>query len=151
MEIRIREREPRDRPGWIRLRAELWPDLSLEGHVEEVRRLEEQGGLSAVWVAESDDNELVGFLELGLRSTAAGCLSSPVPYVEGWYVRDFLRGQGVGRSLMELAELWARKHHYPEIASDSAWDNDLAETAHSDAGFIPVERVICWRKVLGDA
>jgi aminoglycoside 6'-N-acetyltransferase I len=150
MEIRIREREPRDRPGWIQLRAELWRDLSVDQHVEEVRRLEEQGALSAVWVAESDEGALVGFLELGLRSIAAGCVTSPVPYIEGWYVRDYLRGQGVGRSMMELAEHWSRKNGFRELASDSGLDNDLARTAHSDAGFTEVDRVICWRKTLGD-
>jgi aminoglycoside 6'-N-acetyltransferase I len=38
-----------------------------------------------VFVAEKNST-LVGFLELGLRSVAEGCSSSPVPYVEGRYM-----------------------------------------------------------------
>jgi len=39
---------------------------------------------------------------------ADGSLSSPVGYIEGWYVDDDLRGQGIGKALMQTAEDWAR-------------------------------------------
>jgi hypothetical protein len=38
----------------------------------------------AVFVADRGNGGLGGFLELGQRSLADGCDSSPVAYVEGW-------------------------------------------------------------------
>lgn len=39
-----------------------------------------------VWVAEDASGRLLGFVELSLRPYAEGCASSPVPYIEAWYV-----------------------------------------------------------------
>lgn len=150
MEIRIREVEPADRQGWCRLRALLWPDQSPQEHAAELADWEQEGVLPVTFVAEETGGEVVGFLEMALRNHAPGCQSSPVPFLEGWFVLESHRGQGIGALLLEMAERWAVANGYHELASDSLIDNALSEAAHLAAGFTEVERLICWRKSLRD-
>ena len=73
-----------------------------------------------ILVAEQADRMLVGFLEVDLRSHADGCNPSrPVGYIEGWYVAEDSRHQGIGRKLLAVAEDWARSQGCVEIASDT--------------------------------
>ena len=83
-----------------------------------------------------------------LREYAEGCNSSPVGFVEGWYVDPEARRSGVGRRLVEAAEDWAREAGCTEMASDSLIDNDEGHRAHEAIGFTEVERLVCFRKSL---
>jgi aminoglycoside 6'-N-acetyltransferase I len=146
--IKIREAEPRDAHAWATMRAALWPEadpdelcLEVNGHFDGHRVGD------AVFIAVTK-NALAGFIELSLRSVAEGCTSSPVPYVEGWYVRPAFQRQGVGRRLIETAERWAQGLGYSEIASDSVISNDDGAAAHRRLGFIEVERAIHFHKRL---
>ncbi len=67
---------------------------------------------AAVFVAVRDDGSACGFVEVGERSYAEGCESSPVPYIEAWYVDPDVRRRGVGRAL--LADL-ARTRTRPTL------------------------------------
>ncbi len=100
-----------------------------------------------VFVAE-ENGTLVGFLELGLRSVAEGCTSSPVPYVEGWYVAADWRRRGVGGALMQAAEEWSRARGYTELGSDTEEANRLSRAAHAALGFEEVETLVVLRKPL---
>ena len=93
----VRAIAARDRAEWVRMRDALWPG-SLADHEAETRAFfEQRRNPAAVWVAEAD-GQVVGFLELEYRSYAEGCTSSPVPYIEGWFVDPSSRGQGIGRA-----------------------------------------------------
>jgi aminoglycoside 6'-N-acetyltransferase I len=95
-----------------------------------------------------EDERLVAFLELDLRSYAEGCASSPVPYVEGWYVIPEWRRRGVGGALMQAAEEWSRARGYAELGSDTEEPNRLSRDAHAALGFEEVETVVVFRKAL---
>ena len=43
-----------------------------------------------------------------MRSYGEGCETSPVGYIEGWYVDPDLRQKGLGGLLFQAAEDWAR-------------------------------------------
>jgi aminoglycoside 6'-N-acetyltransferase I len=148
--VTIREIVRSDRGEWIRLRQALWP-ASLSDHEEETQHyFEKELKAPVVFVAETR-NRLVGFLELDFRKYAPGCGSSPVAFVEGWYVEPQFQGRGVGRALMKAAEAYARTAGHHEMASDSAIDNVDAIAAHLKLGFEEVERVVCFRRSLDDA
>jgi aminoglycoside 6'-N-acetyltransferase I len=98
-------------------------------------------------VAEAD-GRLVGFLELDYRKYAPGCRSSPVPFIEGWYVEPGLQRRGIGRALIEAAEAYARAAGHHEIASDAEIANADGIAAHVALGFEEVERVVCFRRSL---
>lgn len=91
---------------------------------------------------------LCGFLEVGLRSYAEGCDSSPVPYLEGWYVDADARLGGVGRALVQAAEAWASTVGYTEMASDTELSNVASQQAHQALGYEEVERSVSFRKQL---
>ena len=145
--MRIRPIAVTDIPQWVELRAKLWPH-------ESRAELEAQG--RAALIAEPplvvfvavENSTLLGFLELGLRSVAEGCASSPVPYVEGWYVEADWRRRGVGRTLMHAAEEWSRSRSYRELGSDTEEANQLSRAAHAALGFAEVETLVVFRKSL---
>jgi aminoglycoside 6'-N-acetyltransferase I len=143
----IREVAESDRADWLRLREALWPG-SLSDHDAETRKhFENPAAVPVVFVAEADER-VVGFLELDCRKYAPGCSSSPVPFIEGWYVEPGLQRQGIGRALVEAAEEWARAAGHHEIASDAEAENAGGIAAHRALGYQEVERVVCFRRSL---
>ncbi len=96
--MRIRPGTGKDAEAWLSLRLALWPETSEAQHRVEMADiladLEENG----VFFCEEDGGRLVGFAEVSLRKWAEGCLSSPVGYLEGWYVAEEARRQGVADS-----------------------------------------------------
>lgn len=147
--MRVRPLELRDRQPWAELRAALWPDEDPGKLAHET--LTHFAGAELhelILVAEESSGRLVGFLELGLRAHAEGCTSSPVPFIEGWYVAAESRHQGVGRRLVEAAEDWARMRGYREIASDTQLNNDISHAAHTALGYEQTERIVAFRKSL---
>jgi len=145
--MNIRRIVESDRSDWVRLRDALWPG-SLWDHDVETRRYFESGlDLPVVFVADVD-GRLVGFLELDVRKYAPGCASSPVPFIEGWYVEPAMRGRNIGRALVEAADAHARAAGHVEIASDAELDNADGISAHLAVGYEEVERVVCFRRSL---
>lgn len=145
--MKIRRIVETDRADWLRLREALWPG-SLSDHDAETRKYFEKA-LSAplVFVAEAH-GRVVGFLELDYRKYAPGCSSSPVPFIEGWYVEPGLQRTGIGRALTEAAETHVYDAGYHEIASDAETENADGIAAHVALGYEEVERVVCFRKSL---
>jgi aminoglycoside 6'-N-acetyltransferase I len=149
-DMHIRELKSEHRDAWIRLRHRLWPELGLGEHAKEVERL--LGGWGpqpyAVFVAESQDGRIVGFVEMAARPYAEGCSTSPVAFLEGWYVEPGHRRCGVGRRLVEAGEAWAESLGLTELGSDADLDNEESAVAHAAIGFAEVARVRCFRKTL---
>jgi aminoglycoside 6'-N-acetyltransferase I len=149
MVVTIRKVKESDRQDWARLREALWPG-SLADHDDETRSyFEKRLETPVVFVAETN-GLLVGFLELDYRKYAPGCRSSPVPFIEGWYVEPDVQGQGIGRALVHAAEADARAAGHREIASDAELENSGGIAAHLALGYKEVERVACFRKSLND-
>jgi aminoglycoside 6'-N-acetyltransferase I len=68
--------------------------------------------------------------------------------VEGWFVIEAWRKQGVGRALIRAAENWAKEQGCSEMASDTWIDNELSQLAHEALGFEVVDRCVNYRKPL---
>jgi aminoglycoside 6'-N-acetyltransferase I len=145
--MRIRPLEAFDIPPWTELRAALWPEQDLAELDTEGRAALAAEPPLVVFVAEAS-GALVGFIELSLRSVGEGCESSPVPYVEGWYVAADWRRQGVGGALMRAVEEWSRERGYTELGSDTEEVNRLSRDAHAALGFEEVETLVVFRKAL---
>jgi len=140
-----------DRDRWVEMRRSLWPDAARDELGAEADAYLRGAGfmLEAVLVAAAGDGALVGFAELSLRPYAEGCTSSPVAYLEGWYVEPAYRGRGVGRALVAAAQEWARARGCREFASDTPIGNHGSAAAHAALGFEEVEQIRCFRKDLG--
>jgi aminoglycoside 6'-N-acetyltransferase I len=133
------------------MRGALWPGSRRDHEREIAAHFDLPPGPAECFVAELPGEGLVGFAEVGLRGYAEGCLSSPVGYLEGIFVVPTRRGQGVGRALVEVAERWARMSGCSEMASDRELDNEPSGAFHQALGYEEVERIVCFRKSLGEA
>jgi aminoglycoside 6'-N-acetyltransferase I len=132
------------------MRRELWPELPAN---EAAQRADCAAWLarknSIVLVAQrSESSSLCGFIEAGEREFADGCETSPVAYLEGWFVDEDLRGHGIGRRLVQVAEEWAIENGYSEFASDALLENLPSQRAHNSVGFVEVERAVRYAKQL---
>ena len=104
----------------------------------------------SVFVWQRDDRPgLGGFISFSVREWAEGCDSSPVPYIEGWWVAPDLRGTGVGRALVTAVERWCLEHGYSELGSDVELHNEVSLHAHAALGFEPTLRLQYFHKRLG--
>jgi aminoglycoside 6'-N-acetyltransferase I len=144
----IKVAERRFSREWATLRNQLWPETFL-AHLEVIDRFfnHTYPHIHIAFLAQRA-TEVVGFLEVSLRSYAEGTETSPVPYVEGWFVADSARGQGYGRALMECAAQWALMSGYSVLASDAELANAQGIGAHQALGFIEVARHVSMLKSL---
>ena len=145
--MRIRPYTDTDWPDWLRMSLELFPDEPRD-EIERGMRDTLANPDAAVLVAERGDGSPCGFVEVGTRPYAEGCVTSPVPYVEAWFVDADVRRTGVGRALLEAAEAWARAAGYAEIASDALLENVVSHEAHVRSGYEEVCRLVTFRKNL---
>ena len=132
---------------WLRMSQALFPGHGPEEHDRDMRQLLQRDD-AAVFVAERPDGSVCGYVEAGTRPYADGCNTSPVGYIEAWYVEPDMRREGYGRALLEAAEEWARGRGYREMASDALLDNAVSHEAHKRSGYAEVDRVVQFRKSL---
>ncbi|WP_231118191.1 aminoglycoside 6'-N-acetyltransferase [Lysobacter silvisoli] len=136
---------------WAQLRNALWPVDEVAEHEDEAREQLAAPGLHTV-LAFADDGRACGFAEASLRRDYVnGTESSPVGFLEGWYVAPEWRGRGVGRALIAQVEQWTRAQGCSELASDALLENTGSHDAHTACGFEETERVVYFRKALREA
>jgi aminoglycoside 6'-N-acetyltransferase I len=147
----IRPLQPADFDAWVAMRHALWPDHEAEELRDDAARMRAGDPTPYIkimtYVAE-DGGRLYGFLEASLRGCADRCCSSPVGYIEGWYVTPEKRGKGIGSALVQAAENWARGEGCMEMASDAHADNDASRKAHRALGYDESRPVVQFRKTL---
>lgn len=136
-----------DWPEWLRMARALFPGASVEDDEREMRAFRGRED-AEVFVVARPDGRLAGYVEVDTRPYADGCASTPVGYIEAWYVDPDVRRAGLGRQLLRAAEGWARARGYREMASDALLENEQSHRAHRRAGYAEVDRVIQYRKDL---
>ncbi len=147
MRLQTRRYRDGDWAEWLRMSVALFPEYAAEDLAKGMREFRARSD-AEVFVVERDDGSLAGFVEAGSRAYADGCDSSPVGYIEAWYIDDDVRRRGYGRALLDAAEGWARSRGYTEMASDALLDNETSHAAHRASGYDEVERLVVFRKVL---
>ena len=145
----IRPVEQGDATVWEQMRTALWPDHS-GSHAADIARFfsPQRNEPLEVLLACAGSGAPLGFVELSIRTHAAGCTSDRVAFVEGWYVEPAHRGRGVGAALMCAAEEWGRANTCTELGSDTQLWNESSIAAHKALGFEEVERLVAFRKSL---
>ncbi len=138
---RMLKQNDEEKKEYHRMRHALWPKHDEADLYEEMLKI--VGGIPfyknelswTVFVAEREDGRLGGFIEITLYPSLAFCSTSPVAYIEGWYVDDDLRRCGVGKVLVKTAINWAAENGCTEIASDVELGNLVSQLAHQALGF----------------
>lgn len=129
------------------LALKLWPEGTIELFIEEMNDLLSDS--EAVVYLKYADEKAVGFAHCQLRNDyVEGTDSSPVGYLEGIYVSETYRRQGIARELVRACEDFAARNGCTEIASDCEIDNDDSAAMHLKLGFTEAGRIIHFKKTL---
>ena len=139
----VRPVQPADAAEWLRMRMALWPDSTPEKEAGEIAQFFANPPLPvlyAAFVCPRPAAGLCGLVEVSIRTSAPGCTTDRIGYLEAWYVDADLRGKGVGRELAQVAEAWARDQGCREMASDTNPSYPISPLAHAALGYQEVER-----------
>ena len=141
----IYQAEIRDLAVVAELACRLWPDHTVEEMRSELADMIAKP--DAVFFLAYADETAVGFAQCQLRyDYVEGTDSSPVGYLEGIYVAEGYRKQGVARELLSACESWAKEKGCSEFASDCELDNVQSLRFHLNVGFAEANRIICFAK-----
>ena len=144
----VRRAMPEDKPGWLRMRLLLWPGHTPQELQADLDQILSHPDEQPVFIVLRANNNPGGFLEGATRKYADGCDTSPIGYIEGWYVDDDLRRKGAGRALVRAMEAWSREQGLAEMASYTWLDNETSITAHKKLGYVEMERLVHFAKKL---
>ena len=146
MDITIRRVTQEDKAEWLRMRKGIWPEWA-----------DEYLGVDLDHILASDndvvffacvDGKPIGLTEARIREYGEGCSTSPVGYLEGWFVQEEYRGKGVVGIMTQAAEDWIREKGCTEVASDTWLENEPSIRAHVKMGYVEVERLVHYVKRL---
>ncbi len=143
----IRKANMQDIRTLTELALMLWPDNSAEemrSDMEAIMAKEDAAFFLAYKVAQP-----IGFAQCQLRHDyVEGTESSPVGYLEGIYVAEGFRKNGIAKTLLAACEGWAKGKGCTEFASDCELDNVQSLQFHLHMGFGEANRIICFTKKL---
>lgn len=146
MDIEIRRVVQADKAEWLRMRKGIWPeapDEYLNFDMDDILASDNDFVIFAC-----DGDKPIGLTEARIRDYGEGCETSPVGYLEGWFVQEEYRGKGVVGVMTQAAENWAREKGCAEMASDTWLDNESSIRAHVKMGYTEVERLVHYVKQL---
>lgn len=129
------------------LACQLWPDHTVEEMHSEYADIIAKPDV-AFFLAYAEETA-IGFAQCQLRYDYVEGTDSPqVGYLEGIYVADGYRKQGVARELLSACESWAKTKGCTEFGSDCELDNVQSLQFHLNVGFEEANRIICFTKKL---
>ena len=142
----IRRAGREDLPILTDLALALWPHHDRSEMKADLAATMEK---DAAFFLAFEENTALGFAQCQLRRDyVEGTESSPVGYLEGIYVAEGHRKQGVARRLLAACEAWARERGCREFASDCELDNEESLRFHLRMGFEEAGRIICFTRKL---
>ena len=143
----IRKAESKDLLILTELACQLWPDHTVDEMRLEFAEIITKND-AAFFLAYAEETA-IGFAQCQLRHDyVEGTDSSPVGYLEGIYVAEGYRKQGIARELLFACESWAKEKGCTEFASDCELDNVQSLQFHLNVGFEEANRIICFTKKL---
>ena len=132
---------------WKTMRIDLYGELEAGAHDAEMPDIFGRDDWR-LWFVEDAAGQRIGLVELSLRNVVDGCLSSPVPYIEGLYVVPAQRNQGFGKQLIDRLLAWSAEQGYTELALNTWVSNEGAQRLYQSLGFIENERVVEYHMVV---
>ncbi len=143
----IRKANMQDIRTLTELALMLWPDNSSEEMGSDMEAI--MAKEDAAFFIAYGGNQPIGFAQCQLRRDyVEGTESSPVGYLEGIYVAEGFRKNGIAKTLLAACEGWAKGKGCTEFASDCELDNVQSLQFHLHMGFGEANRIICFTKKL---
>jgi aminoglycoside 6'-N-acetyltransferase I len=141
----IRKATADDLPLLAALACRLWPEHPLDEMLTELAEIITEPDIAFFLACEEE--KCLGFAQCQLRHDyVEGTESSPVGYLEGIYVMEACRKQGIAKKLLVACEEWAKTMGCREFASDCELGNDESLRFHLRTGFEEANRIICFVK-----
>ena len=129
------------------LAIQMWTDHVPEELSEEFRQLAMKD--DAVCFIKYIDDKPIAFAQCQLRHDyVEGTESSPVGYLEGIFVSEGYRKQGIAAELLSECEKWAKEKGCTEFAGNCELGNVNSVKFHMSLGFEEANRITCFRKDL---
>ncbi len=137
----------REVPAVAQLALKLWPDAHLSELAAEILAAL-SSGKDLIYVAKANES-IIAFAHVALHlEYVEGTSTSPVGYLEGIFVEEAYRKQGIALQLVQHCESWAKGKGCQEFASDAELPNVDSQRFHEKVGFKEVNRVVCYVKEL---
>lgn len=145
--MKIEKAQQRHLDAVTNLALQLWPAHEYTELRQEMGEMLAQP--DAAFFLACDGETPVGFAQCQLRRDyVEGTESTPVGYLEGIFVTEEYRHQGVARKLLAACEIWAKEQGCTEFASDCELANTESLRFHRKLGFLEANRIICFTKKL---
>lgn len=143
----IKKAEVKEAKLIAELAIQMWTSHTVEELEEEFRELLKNSEC-AIYIYYVN-HQAVGFAQCQLRHDyVEGTSSSPVGYLEGIFVNEKFRHQGIASALLNACEKWASENQCTEFASDCELTNETSLKFHLALKFEEANRIICFRKKL---
>jgi len=126
------------------MREEIYSALTDEYNEIEMEQIHASGAWYCYFLT-NEENVVLGLVEISSRNIVDGCLSSPVAYLEGLYLKPPYRGKGVGKGAIRLIMEWCRDRGFSELATDTELANVKAQSFYNSVGFQETDRVVEYR------
>lgn len=136
--------DKKDFPQWKEMRREIYPILDEAYDEREMEQIYESD-IWFCWLLADESDSVIGLAELSARNIVDGCLSSPVAYLEGLYLKPAYRGRGLGREAVKHILDWCREKGFSELATDAELANTQAQSFYKALGFEETDRVVEFR------
>ena len=131
--MQFKEATAADLKPWVDMRYALWGGNPDQLGSEALDIL--SSATDHCCLAITDSGQYVGFIEVSVRHTQ----SHTYGYIEGWYVDQAHRQQGVGSALIDQAEQWLLHYSVEAIFSDTDKANyHDSLPAHAHSGYLPI-------------
>lgn len=123
------------------MREKVYSSLDDEFHEKEMEQIFFREDWFCYFLSD-ESNKMLGLVELSSRNIADGCLSSPVAYLEGLYLKKEHRGRGLGKEAVRIILTWCKEKGFTELATDSELTNINAQQFFKAIGFQETYRVV---------
>lgn len=131
-------------PLWKKIRKNLYRTLDDIYHLKEMQSIFESD-IWYCWFIEDENTQIIGLVELSSRNIVDGCLSSPVAYLEGLYLKPAYREKGLGKEVIRIILNWCKEEGFSELATDTELTNFKAQSFYKAVGFQETDRVVEFR------
>lgn len=134
IDFQFHDAETKDEEDWLSLASKLLKDTSEEELRKDYQLMMTSEKYRNILVR--NNKICIAFIDISIRSEyVEGATSSPTGYIEGIYVEDTYRKNGIARALMKKAETWFVEKGCNEVGSDT-WDwNKDSQEFHKKLGF----------------
>ncbi|MCA0364122.1 MAG: GNAT family N-acetyltransferase [Bacteroidetes bacterium] len=135
-----------DLDSWLKMGLKLWPDCESGELSQDLRNILESSNQKS-FMAKNEEGEAIGFVNVSVRvDYVEGAKKSPTGYLEGIFVEEKYRKNGVAQALIKAGEDWLKQNNCTQIGSDTWLSNIDSQKFHEKLGFHEEEKLVHYLK-----